>query len=326
MTDPHSGKPAPSPDSEPRPVPEPPTVPGQWLLFGPQGLRAGWAILVYATICAVLVIVCGWAVGPFLHLVPGVPITPSTGLLIEFAQIVPVIAATAIMAALEHRPFLSYGFQGRARALRLVSGFVWGFIAISVVVLVLRQLGYLSLDGRTIAGIAALRYAAAWAAMFLLVGFCEESMFRGYAQFTVTRGIGFWWGAFLFCLPFGLLHASNPGESPVGLVGVAAASLIFCLSLWYTGSLWWAVGFHAAWDWGQSYFYGTADSGLVAQGHLFAEHPIGKPLWSGGATGPEGSVVVIPLLLVVALLMHLWWSKRGEKPFQGMAWRPGRLP
>ena len=133
-------------------------------------------------------------------------------------------------------------------------------------------------------------------------------------------------GAFLLCLPFGAHAWSNPGESPVGLVGVGAASLIFCLSLWYTGSLWWAVGFHAAWDWGQSYFYGTADSGLVAQGHLFREHPVGRPLWSGGATGPEGSVIVLPLLLVIALLMAAWWGKRGEQPFKGMAWKPGRLP
>jgi membrane protease YdiL (CAAX protease family) len=316
----------PVPDSGPRPVNDLPAPPGQWLFFGPRGLRAGWAILVYATLCAILVIVCEFAVGPFLHLYPGVPIPPSTGLLLELSHIVPVIAATAIMAAMERRPFLYYGFQGSARGVRLLSGLVWGFIAISVVVLILRHLGYLSLDGRTMGGLAALRYAVAWAAMFLLVGFCEEAMFRGYAQFTVTRGIGFWWGALLFCLPFGLMHASNPGESPAGLVGAGAASLIFCLSLWYTGSLWWAVGFHAAWDWGQSCFYGTADSGLVAQGHLFASHPVGKPLWSGGATGPEGSVIVIPLLLVIALLMAAWWGKRGEKPFRRMAWRPGRLP
>ncbi len=326
MSDRRPDNPTPFPDSGPPPLVEPPAVPGQWLFFGPQGLRAGWAILVYATICAILVLVCEFAVGPFLHLHPGVPIPPSTGLLLELSHILPVIAATAIMAALERRPFLHYGFQGCARGLRLLSGFVWGFVAISVVVLILRQLGYLSLDGRTMGGIAALRYAMAWAAMFLLVGFAEEAMFRGYAQFTITRGIGFWWGAFLLSFPFGLMHAPNPGESPVGLVGAGAASLIFCLSLWYTGSLWFAVGFHAAWDWGQSYFYGTADSGLVAQGHLFAEHPIGKPLWSGGATGPEGSVIVLPLLVVIALLMAAWWGKRGEKPFRGMAWRPGRLP
>ncbi|HVT98751.1 MAG TPA: type II CAAX endopeptidase family protein [Acidobacteriaceae bacterium] len=324
MRDGRSGEVTPASDSD-APVRDRPAVPGHKLFFGPQGLRAGWAILVYATICAILIVVCGLSLSLFVHLHAGVPISPSIGLLIEMTQFLPVVGATVLMARLEHRPLLSYGFQGRARGIRLVSGFVFGFVAISAVVVVLRQLGALSFDGRTMGGIAALRYAVMWAAMFLCVGFCEEAMFRGYAQFTITRGMGFWWGALFFSVPFGLLHAPNPGESLVGLVGAGAASLIFCLSLWYTGSLWWAVGFHASWDWGQSYFYGTADSGLVAQGHFLASHPVGQALWSGGTTGPEGSVIVIPILLVVALLMAAWWERRGEKPFRGMAWRPGRL-
>jgi hypothetical protein len=316
----------PFPDSGPRGVAERPVVAGQWLFFGPQGLRAGWAILVYATLCAIFIVIAGIAAGPFLHIDYGAPIAPSSALLLELAQLIPVIAATAIMAALEHRPLLYYGFRGPARGIRLVSGFFWGFIAVSAVILILHLLGYLSMDGLSTHGIAALRTGLEWAAVFLCVGFCEEAMFRGYAQFTATRGIGFWWGAFLLCVPFGLLHAPNAGESPLGLAATAAASLLFCLTLWYTGSLWFAVGFHAAWDWGQSWFYGTADSGVLAQGHLFSSHPTGIPLWSGGKTGPEGSVLVMPLLLVIALLMAAWWGRRAEKPFRGMGWRPGRLP
>jgi CAAX protease family protein len=301
-------------------------VPGHWVFFGAQGLRAGWAILVFATLCAILVVFGGFAVGPFLHLSPDVPIPPSAGMLLELSQLIPVVIVTFVMAVLERRPVTFYGYQGSARAIRFVSGSFWGFVAISAVVFMLRQLGYLSLDGRTMGGVAALRYGVGWAVVFLCVGFCEETMFRGYAQFTVTRGIGFWWGALLFAVPFGFMHASNAGESPVGLAGAGAVSLIFCLSLWYTGSLWWAVGFHAAWDWAQSYFYGTADSGVVAQGHLFGEHAVGPALWSGGATGPEGSVIVLPLLAVMALLMWAWWGRRGKSPFSGMAWKAGRLP
>jgi hypothetical protein len=53
---------------------------------------------------------------------------------------------------------------------------------------------------------------------------------------------------------------------------------------------------------------------------------MGSALWSGGPTGPEGSVIVLPLLLAIALMMVLWWGKRGEQPFRGMAWRPSRTP
>lgn len=303
-----------------------PGIPGHWIFFRPQGLRAGWSLLVFAGLWFVLLTVVQAVVGPHLHLRGDQPIPPFTGLLLEGSQFVPVLLATAAMALLERRPLLFYGFQGKARALRLVSGVVWGFIAISAVVLVLRQLGYLSIEGRTLGGIAALKYACEWGGLFLLVGLTEESTFRGYVQFTITRGIGFWWGALLFAVLFGFMHGSNNGESPVGLIGAGAVGLIFCLSLWYTGSLWWAVGFHAAWDWGQSYFFGTADSGMVAQGHLFSEHAVGKALWSGGVTGPEGSVLVFPLLLMVALMMYLWWGRRGKPPFAGAAWRPMKTP
>jgi membrane protease YdiL (CAAX protease family) len=301
-----------------------PRIAGHWIFFGPQGLRAGWSILMFAGIWWVLITVCQVLVGPHLHMNKNEPIPPFTGLLLEGSQFVPALMATAVMALFERRSVLFYGYQGLARVVRLISGIVWGFIAISAVVLVLRQLGYLSIEGRTLGGIAALKYACEWGGLFLLVGLTEESTFRGYVQFTITRGIGFWWGAILFAVLFGVVHGTNGGESPVGLIGAGAVGLIFCLSLWYTGSLWWAVGFHAAWDWGQSYFYGTADSGMVAQGHLFSEHAVGRALWSGGATGPEGSVVVFPPLLIVALLMVLWWGRRGRSPFAGAAWRPMR--
>ena len=111
-------------------------------------------------------------------------------------------------------------------------------------------------------------------------------------------------------MAFALGHVGNGGESLLGLLEVGAGGLVFCLSLCYTKSLFWAVGFHAGWDWAQSYFYGTPDSGLVMKEHLMASHPSGKPLWSGGATGPEGSLLILPLLIMMATGMWIWWSRK----------------
>jgi hypothetical protein len=92
--------------------------------------------------------------------------------------------------------------------------------------------------------------------------------------------------------------------------------MVFCLSLWRTGSLWWAIGFHAAWDWSQSFLYGVADSGLMAQHHLLATHPVGKPILSGGATGPEGSIFIVAVTGVVSLiiLITLPRTRLGDTP------------
>jgi membrane protease YdiL (CAAX protease family) len=55
----------------------------------------------------------------------------------------------------------------------------------------------------------------------------------------------------------------------------------FCLRSWYTKSLWWAIGLHAGWDWGQSFFYGVPNGGWIMKGHFLAAHATGHPLYSG---------------------------------------------
>jgi len=304
--------------SEPSPQPEERGL--QWIFVGQDGIRAGWGILIFIVIVAAEY----WALRHlFEHRSIGSEaLPPSAGLISESLRLLGVVIATGILALIELKSLLAYGYQGSARAMRFVWGLVWGFIAISAMMFALWKLGYLAFDGQMLHGAAMINYAAAWGLMFLVVAVFEESLLRGYLQYTATRGVGFWWGALLFSLLFGLGHTTNPGESPVGLFSAGAVGLVFCLSIWYTGSLYWAVGFHAAWDWGQSYFYGTADSGLVAQGHLYGVHPVGKILWSGGTTGPEGSILIVPLLIVIAILMWMWWGRRVESPFKGQAWRP----
>lgn len=294
------------------------------MFVGPNGLRAGWGVLLFVAIWLLLTLAAQWVLIPALHWHEGTPMPPRVGILFELGNTIPALIATWILAKIERRPLMAYGFQGKARATRFFSGLVWGFVAISALVLTLWKLGYLALGRGSMPAGQALADAAMWGAAFLLAGFFEESLFRGYAQFTLTRGIGFWWGALLVASAFGLTHTLNQGESLVGLASVVGVGLVFCLSLWYTGSLWWAVGFHAAWDWGQSYFYGTADSGMVTRGHLLQEHPVGSVLGSGGATGPEGSVLILPLLLIMAIAMVLWWGRRSPSPFTGAAWKPKR--
>ena len=310
---------------EPAPLPEPPKRGLRWVFVGENGIRAGWGLLLFVIIFFAVARCIGLVAHYLVHAkppAPGAAFTPKMGLISEGLSTLCVFVATAVMALIEKRPVLYYGYKGTARAARFFFGLVWGFVAISALVLTLWKAGLLGFDGQMLHGGAMWKYAAEWGLVFLLVGLFEESLMRGYVQFTMTRGVGFWWGALLFSFLFGFGHGSNTGESPVGLFTAGAVGLVFCLSLWYTGSLWWAVGFHAAWDWGESYFYGTSDSGMVAQGHLLGEHPVGKLLWSGGPTGPEGSLVAIPLLVIIALAMWLWWGRRVTSPFADSGWRP----
>lgn len=280
------------------------------VFVGEHGIRAGWSVLLFAAIFFILQTVVTAALGHFISLDSTGPIPLRLGVLQESCQLLLVATATLVMARIERRPILSYGYVGDHKLIRLVSGVLLGFFSLSVLVAVLWKAGLLVVDGVALSGITAWKYAVAWAFVFLLVGIFEESLLRGYLQYTLARGIGFWWAALLLSVAFALGHVSNSGESVLGIVEVGLGGLVFCLSLWYTKSLWWAVGFHAGWDWGQSYFYGTPDSGLLTKGHLLASHPSGNPLWSGGTAGPEASLAVVPLVIVMGIGMWLWWGRK----------------
>jgi membrane protease YdiL (CAAX protease family) len=124
-------------------------------------------------------------------------------------------------------------------------------------------------------------------------------------QLRKTKGAGFWQASWVTSTLFGFVHTGNGGENWIGIFAAAAIGFTFCVSVWVTGSAWWAIGCHAAWDWAETYFYGAADSGNVASGHYLTTSPTGNALWSGGTDGPEGSVLVVAviLLLLVTLIV-----------------------
>jgi membrane protease YdiL (CAAX protease family) len=125
-----------------------------------------------------------------------------------------------------------------------------------------------------------------------------------------ARGAGFWYATWVTSTFFGYGHTGNNGENWIGIFAAGGIGAVFCVSVKVTGSAWWAIGCHAAWDWAETYFYGTADSGMAAQGHLLTSAPAGAALWSGGADGPEGSLLVIGVVLLLLLAMLAVYGRR----------------
>lgn len=282
------------------------------IFVGPRGIRAGWSIGIFIILLAVIASVFVFPtqlILRHLNLVMDGTLPFPTGA-IELAMFLGVLGASMVMTRIERKPLISYGLDGPRRFINFLYGLLFGFIALSALVGAMMLFGFLHFDGQQIFGWRAVKYALAWAGVFVLVGLFEEYLMRGYLFATLSRGIGFWWAAIILSVTFGCMHLGNTGESPVGIFSAAAIGLIFCVSLWYLRTLWWAIGFHAAWDWGESYFWGTADSGLVSKGHLFGAQPQGNILWSGGSTGPEGSMLIVFLLIIVAVLMWAAWRNK----------------
>jgi hypothetical protein len=313
---------------EPAAPPRPPLL--RRIFIGADGLRAGWSLLIFLVMVGALLF-CAHLIALKIH-PPTHKGQAHEAIGLQFAvlnELIPfliVLLVSWIMSKIERRPNSVYGLGGRRKVPLFFAGLGWGFACLSTLFLILWSSHLLVIDSRLLFGADVLRYGAMWLAGFLLVGLLEEYLTRGYLQYTLTRGfaglyrvifktrhseaLGFWTAALLFSILFGLGHTGNPGESPIGEVCAGAAGLLFCFSLWRTGSLWWAIGFHTAWDWSQSFLYGVADSGLMVQHHLLATHPVGKPILSGGSTGPEGSVFVIVVMLLAVVIIATTLPKR----------------
>ncbi len=318
--------------AEPAPFAAAPPPALRRLFFGDDGLRAGWSLLVFIA----LIVLLGRAFTLLNHrlhlfrpgeLTPQV-MTPRITILGDAIQLGMIALATVIMSLVERRPLARYGLPLRRALPDFLTGLVWGLVMLSLLIATLYFAHALAFDGVALHGVLALEYAGEWAFAFLLVGLTEEFLTRGYIQYTVARGIagltraispsnphshliGFWVAAFFFsvCL-FMAGHIGNSGETPWGIAAVGVAGAVFAFSLYRTGSLWWAIGIHTAWDWAQSCLYGTSDSGITATGHILSTHPVGPAWRSGGATGPEGSIFVIPALLLIALVIHVTLPRR----------------
>ncbi len=141
--------------------------------------------------------------------------------------------------------------------------------------------------------------------MFICVGVTEELVTRGYPLFALSQGIGFWPAAILTSLLFGAAHTGNKGEDYIGVGAAVFVGVILAFSLKWSGSLWWAIGYHFSWDWAQTFFYGVPDSGHPSMRHFLSGVAAGPTWLSGGNVGPEGSILVLPVLglLLVALLV-----------------------
>jgi membrane protease YdiL (CAAX protease family) len=286
----------------------------RWIFVGSAGMRAGWSIAIFVAILAAQTLLVNLGVR-VAHFNPprGGEIPPIGMIIFELISIVIIAIATFVMSRIEGRSLFSYGYVDARKLSRFCWGVLTGFVALCALVGILALLRVIVFDGRALSGPSILGYGAAWAFTFVLVGIAEESTVRGYLLFTLTRGLNFFWASIILSALFGLIHAGNPGETPAGLAAAAFIGLVFCFSIWLTGSLYWAIGIHAAWDWAQSYFFGVADSGLRIHGHLFETHATGNPYLSGGSTGPEGSIFCFLVMVVVALGLYRVWGRRPAK-------------
>jgi uncharacterized protein len=286
------------------------------IFLGPNGLRAGWRLLIFMAIFMAMASVARLIIKRFFPAaLDPTQLTPMRIIAPDLLVCFILAVAAWIMSKIEGRRLRQYGLP-RSEALRknFQVGLLIGLLATSSTMLAIFALHGVRFTSASIHGAAILIAAAAWGLAFLLSGLAEEFLFRGYAQFTLTTGMGFWPSAFLLSGLFGLVHATNGGENILGDVSVVSFGLLLCLFLRRTGNLWCAVGFHLGYDWGQTFLYGVPNSGLLPTQNLLNASFNGPRWLTGGTVGPEASIFCPIVLAIVAIGFSLKYRDARYRP------------
>ncbi len=287
------------------------------VFIGPNGLRAGWRISIYI----VLVVALGYVVVQAVKHIPtldryivgaqGGQLAPIGLIVSESTVAFAVLAAAWLMSLFEKRPFGEYGIPvSQAFGKRFWQGMLWGIVMISGVIGLIAAVGAYSFGPLALSHTGAFRNGILWLIGFFLVGVFEEFAFRGYMQYTLASGIGFWPAALILSVGFGSIHLGNPGEGLVGALSVVAIALFFCLTLRRTGNLWFAIGLHCSFDWGETFLYSVPNSGTTTAGALSHSSLHGARWITGGTVGPEGSVFCFLAVALVFLLFHRFYPAK----------------
>ncbi|AQR62248.1 abortive phage infection protein [Brevundimonas sp. LM2] len=145
---------------------------------------------------------------------------------------------------------------------------------------------------------------------FIVQGSTEEIVFRGWLMGIIASRHGLVIALTVSSLLFGLAHGGNIAPSPelaLALVNIALFGLFIGLYAAREGSIWGVCGWHAAWNWLLGTGFGLEVSGEVVNvtpSIVDLQAVDGSAWWlTGGAFGPEGSVVVTAVLLISAVVL-----------------------
>jgi membrane protease YdiL (CAAX protease family) len=301
-----------------------PTPPGRnSVLFNDRGLRTGWRLLIYILLTAISFTLIGFVARKFVAPTRGVP-PPSAVLVQELLGFAVVFGCALIMSRIERRAPGEYGLPiAEAFGRKFWLGILFGLVEISVLIGLISAFGGYAFGAIALSSKGIVGWGMLHLVLFTAVGFFEEFLFRGYTQFTLADGIGFWPAALLLSLGFGAIHLLNPGEGPVGAASVALVGIFFAFTLYRTGNLWYAVGLHASFDWGETYLFSVPNSGTFMEGHLSNSILHGAKWLTGGTVGPEGSIFCF-LTMGLQFLVVMWLFPKKAAPAGSAA--PSALP
>jgi membrane protease YdiL (CAAX protease family) len=270
-------------------------------------LRAGWRLLIQTILF-------------FLFGIIVVVIAASLGIDIAsiiFGNILNLIATTASVYIarrwLDKMSFESLGLKLNQQALvDVLVGIGTAVVQMGLIFVAMLGLGWLRFEGFAwefdpinvvVTGVLTFFIG------FIIVGWNEELLSRGYHLQTIASATNLFWGVVISSAVFGLLHLANPGASWVSTAGIFLAGIFFAYAYIRTKQLWLPIGLHIGWNFAEGVVFGFPVSGSDIYA-LTRIEVTGPEIWTGGAFGPEAGLIVLPALVIGAVLIYLYTMNR----------------
>ena len=151
-----------------------------------------------------------------------------------------------------------------------------------------------------------------WLSLFLLVGVVEEVVFRGILFRLITDKWNIAVGLTTSSLLFGLAHLGNPGATLWAALAIAIASgWLFGMAYAYHQTIWVSIGMHWAWNYLEGGVFGCAVSGAPLDYQpLITPRISGPDILTGGAFGPEASIICVALGIVLSIVYTVLYFKK----------------
>jgi uncharacterized protein len=277
------------------------------IFLGPNGLRAGWRLLIFFAILLPVGYGTFRLIDAALNLLHLDNASPSGSVISTGTTAFALLLVSWIMTRIEGRSISAYGVPWRrAFCLQFWQGAAISLVSLTALLFVLHLAGALSFGSLALHGVDIWKYGTSWAVVFFLLAFIEDFLYRGYLLFTLTTGIGFYAAAIVSSLWMGGMHYLNPGGHGLGPVITTVYCLVTCLVIRRTGDLWMPFGIHAAWDWGITFVYGVPSGGQLTQQHLLSAQLHGPAWLTGGTYGPEASWPNLALLVIWGCFFSVW--------------------
>lgn len=271
--------------------------------------RVGWRLMAQFALMVSLIFVLGLLL--ILANLSGAAY--SLSLLINQLGIFVAVTASVPLARrfIDRRSVTSLGLHPRRAIADLAVGFAIAGVIMGAIFLFEGWIGWLEIDSFGWQNRSQAEWLAElgiWLAIFIVTGWHEELLARGYWLQNIAEAWDLGWGLFVSSALFALGHLFNPNVSWAALLGLFAAGYFLAYGYLRTRQLWLPIGLHIGWNYFEGTVFGFTVSGLDSPEtfRLIETTVSGPPLWTGGNFGPEAGLIVLPAMLLGVGLMYLY--------------------